>query len=104
MARQLRASVIRETARTAQRNSIDVGVGTMQATNQQVFEAVQPAVSDLRDWVKQQPTFTWMNLLGGAKRVDVGSSQLRILSISCGDCSRAELVSQLGTVLLGDQQ
>ncbi len=34
---------------------IDIGVGTLQATNTRVFEAVNPSVSELREWVKQQP-------------------------------------------------
>jgi len=34
---------------------IEIGVGTLLSTNQRLFEAVHPAVSVLREWVKQQP-------------------------------------------------
>jgi transposase len=35
--------------------NIDIGVGTLQATNTRVYEAVTPTVSKLRKWVQQQP-------------------------------------------------
>ncbi len=34
---------------------IVIGVGTLQATNQRVYQTIHPSVDDLRDWVKQQP-------------------------------------------------
>ena len=34
---------------------IDIGVGTLQATNTRVYEAVEPAVTSLRQWVQDQP-------------------------------------------------
>ena len=34
---------------------IDIGAGTLQTTNQRVFEAVHPVVNELRNWVQQQP-------------------------------------------------
>ncbi len=35
--------------------NIEIGVGTLQATNTRVYEAVTPTVSELREWVQQQP-------------------------------------------------
>lgn len=37
------------------KGDIEIGVGTLQATNQRLFEAVHPAVNELRNWVQQQP-------------------------------------------------
>lgn len=34
---------------------IDIGVGTLQTTNSRVYEAIEPSVSQLREWVQQQP-------------------------------------------------
>jgi len=50
--RQLRSSVVEKQQELLQElNDIDIGVGTLQATNQRSFEAVHPAVNQLRDWV-----------------------------------------------------
>ncbi len=35
---------------------IEVGVGTLQATNERLAKAVKGSVDQLREWVKQQPT------------------------------------------------
>jgi len=35
---------------------INIGVGTLQATNTRVYEAVEPTVTKLREWVQDQPT------------------------------------------------
>lgn len=34
---------------------IDIGVGTLQATNARMAEAVEGSVDQLREWVKKQP-------------------------------------------------
>ena len=34
---------------------IDIGAGTLQATNMRLYEAVQPMVTLLREWVQDQP-------------------------------------------------
>jgi len=34
---------------------INIGVGTLQATNTRVYEAVEPTVTKLREWVQDQP-------------------------------------------------
>jgi len=41
-------------------------VGTLQATNTRVYEAVEP-VTELREWVQDQPTCMWMKRLGSEK-------------------------------------
>jgi len=38
--------------------NIDIGVGTLQATNSRMFEAINPSVNQLREWVQMQPTST----------------------------------------------
>jgi len=43
---------------------INIGVGTLQATNTRVYEAVEPTVTKLREWVQDQPTCMWMKRLG----------------------------------------
>lgn len=79
---------------------IDIGMGTLQATNQRVFEAVQPAVNELRDWVQQQPHVhvdesPWP-VLGVKEWLWVTAGQEFCLFHAGDTRSRAELSQQLG--------
>lgn len=79
---------------------IDIGVGTLQVTNQRLFEAVHPAVNDLRDWVQQQPHVhvdesPWP-VLGLKEWMWVNAGQDFCLFHAGDTRSRAELVEQLG--------
>jgi len=81
--------------------NIDIGVGTLQATNNRVFEAINKSVSQLREWVKQQPHVhvdesPWP-VLGLKEWLWVSASQEFCLFYA-GDTrlSSAELQTQLG--------
>lgn len=81
--------------------NIDIGVGTLQATNTRVYEAVTPTVIELREWVQQQPHVhvdespwpvlglkEWLWVLAGEEFCLFHAGDTR---------SRAELEQQLGT-------
>jgi len=80
---------------------IDIGVGTLQATNTRVYEAVEPAVTSLRQWVQHQPHVhvdetPWPVL--GVKEWLWVSAQEKFCLFHAGDTrSRAELEQQLGS-------
>ena len=80
---------------------IDIGVGTLQATNTRVYEAVEPAVTSLRQWVQDQPHVhvdetPWPVL--GVKEWLWVSAQEKFCLFHAGDTrSRAELEQQLGS-------
>ncbi len=79
---------------------INIGVGTLQAANQRVFEAVHPAVNELRDWVQQQPHVhvdesPWP-VLGVKEWLWVTSGQEFCLFHAADTQQRAELSQQLG--------
>jgi len=79
---------------------IDIGVGTLQATNARMAEAVEGSVEQLREWVKQQPQVhvdesPWP-VLGLKEWVWVTAGQDFCLFHPGDTRSPAELVEQLG--------
>lgn len=79
---------------------IDIGVGTLQATNNRVAEAVEESVASLREWVKQQPQVhvdesPWP-VLGLKEWLWVTTGQEFCLFHAGDTRSRAELTKQLG--------
>ena len=80
---------------------ITIGVGTLQATNTRVYEAISSSVNDLRDWVKKQPHVhvdesPWP-VLGVKEWLWVTAGE-RFCLFHAGDTrSRAELEQQLGS-------
>ena len=79
---------------------IDIGAGTLQTTNQRVFEAVHPAVNELRNWVQQQPHVhvdesPWP-VLGVKEWLWVTAGAEFCLFHAADTRSRAELSQQLG--------
>ena len=84
---------------------IDIGVGTLQATNTRVHEAIEPSVSQLRQWVQQQPHVhvdetPWPVL--GIKEWLWVSAEEKFCLFHAGDTrSRAELEQQLGSEFNG---
>jgi len=80
--------------------NMDIGMGTLQTTNQRVFEAVEPAVNELRDWVQYQPHVhvdesPWP-VLGVKEWLWVTAGQEFCLFHAGDTRSRAELSQQLG--------
>ncbi len=79
---------------------IDVGVGTLQATNTRVYEAVTPTVNELREWVQQQAHVhvdeTPWPVLGVKEWLWVTAGQEFCLFHAGDTRSRAELEQQLG--------
>lgn len=79
---------------------IEIGVGTLQTTNMRVYEAIEPAVTDLREWVKLQPHVhvdesPWPVM--GLKEWLWVIATLDFCLFHAGDTrSRAELQTQLG--------
>lgn len=79
---------------------ISIGVGTLQATNTRVYEAIHPSVNDLREWVQQQPHVhvdesPWPVL--GLKEWLWVIASVEFCLFHAGDTrSRAELEQQLG--------
>lgn len=79
---------------------IDIGVGTLQATNARMAEAVEGSVDQLREWVKHQPQVhvdesPWPVL--GLKEWLWVSAGKNFCLFHAGDTrSRAGLVEQLG--------
>lgn len=80
---------------------IEIGLGTLQATNARVYEAVEPSVSRLREWVQEQPHVhvdespwpvlglkEWLWVVGGEEFCLFHAGDTR---------SRVELEHQLGT-------
>ena len=67
---------------------IDIGEGTLVATNQRVAQAIEPPVEELGTWVKhEQPNVhvdetPWSSL--GSQGMAVGRSQSNFLLVSCG--------------------
>lgn len=79
---------------------IDIGAGTLQTTNQRVFEAVHPAVNELRNWVQQQPHVhvdesPWP-VLGVKEWLWVTAGAEFCLFHAADTRSRVELAQQLG--------
>ena len=79
---------------------IDIGVGTLQATNARIATAVKDSVEQLRQWVKQQPHLhvdesPWP-VLGLKEWLWVSAGQEFCLFHPGDTRSRAELVEQLG--------
>ena len=79
---------------------IEIGVGTLQATNTRIFEAVEPAVTKAREWVQQQPHVhvdesPWP-VLGLKEWLWVCASSEFCLFHAGDTRSRAELQTQLG--------
>lgn len=80
---------------------IDIGVGTLQATNTRVYESIVPSVSQLREWVQMQPHVhvdesPWP-VLGLKEWLWVVASQEFCLFHAGDTRSRAELEQQLGS-------
>ncbi len=79
---------------------IDVGVGTLQATNTRLYEAVTPTVNELREWVQMQPHVhvdeTPWPVLGVKEWLWVTAGQEFCLFHAGDTRSRAELEKQLG--------
>ncbi len=79
---------------------IDIGVGTLQTTNTRVYKAVEPSVSQLREWVQQQPHVhvdeTPWPVLGVKEWLWVSASEKFCLFHAGDTRSRAELEQQLG--------
>lgn len=80
--------------------NIDIGVGTLQATNARVALAVEGSVEALKEWVKQQPhvhvdSSPWP-VLGLKQWMWVSAGQEFCLFHAGDTRSRAELVEQLG--------
>jgi transposase len=84
---------------------IDVGVGTLQATNARVYEAIVPSVSQLREWVQQQSHVhvdeTPWPVLGVKEWLWVTADDEFCLFHAGDTRSRAELEQQLGTAFNG---
>lgn len=79
---------------------IDIGVGTLQATNARMALAVEGSVESLRAWVKQQPQVhvdesPWP-VLGLKEWMWVSAGQKFCLFHAGDTRSRAELIEQLG--------
>jgi len=79
---------------------IDIGVGTLQATNARMAMAVEESVKQLREWVKQQPQVhvdesPWP-VLGLKEWLWVTTGQEFCLFHAGDTRSRAELSEQLG--------
>lgn len=79
---------------------IDIGAGTLQTTNQRVFEAVHPVVNELRNWVQKQPHVhvdesPWP-VLGVKEWLWVAAGAEFCLFHAADTRSRTELVQQLG--------
>ena len=84
---------------------IDIGVGTLQATNARMAEAVVGSVDELREWVKKQPQVhvdesPWP-VLGLKEWLWVSAGQNFCLFHAGDTRSRAELVEQLGEAFNG---
>lgn len=84
---------------------IEIGVGTLQATNARMAGAVKPSVDGLREWVKQQPLVhvdesPWP-VLGLKEWLWVTTGQNFCLFHPGDTRSRAELISQLGETFNG---
>ncbi len=84
---------------------IDIGVGTLQATNARVYEAILPSVSKLREWVQQQSHVhvdeTPWPVLGVKEWLWVTADDEFCLFHAGDTRSRAELEQQLGTAFNG---
>ena len=84
---------------------IDIGVGTLQATNARVYEAILPSVSQLREWVQQQSHVhvdeTPWPVLGVKEWLWVTADDEFCLFHAGDTRSRAELEQQLGTAFNG---
>ena len=80
---------------------INIGVGTLQATNTRVYEAIHPSVNDLRQWVQEQPHVqvdeTPWPVMGLKEWLWVTAGQKFCLFHAGDTRSRAELEQQLGT-------
>ncbi len=84
---------------------IDIGVGTLQATNARMAAAVEDSVQSLREWVKQQPQVhvdesPWP-VLGLKEWLWVSAGQDFCVFHAADTRSRAELVEQLGEAFDG---
>ena len=84
---------------------IDIGVGTLQETNTRVYEAIEPTVSELQEWVQQQPHVhvdesPWP-VLGLKEWLWVTTGQEFCLFHAGDTRSRAELEQQLGAEFNG---
>jgi transposase len=79
---------------------IDIGVGTLQATNTRVYEAIAPSVSQLRKWVQMQAHVhvdeTPWPVLGLKEWLWVSAGEEFCLFHAGNTRSRAELEQQLG--------
>jgi transposase len=84
---------------------IEIGVGTLQATNERLAKAVKGSVDQLREWVKKQPQVhvdesPWP-VLGLKEWLWVTTGQKFCLFHAGDTRSRAELISQLGETFEG---
>jgi len=64
---------------------IDIGVGTLQATNARMAMVVEDSI-ELREWVKQQSSCTCRRIAlasAGSERVAVGNNWAGVLPVSC---------------------
>ena len=85
--------------------NINIGVGTLQATNGRMFEAINPSVNQLREWVQMQPHVhvdeTPWPVMGLKEWLWVSASVEFCLFHAADTRSRAELEQQLGTKFNG---
>jgi transposase len=84
---------------------IEIGVGTLQATNERKALAVKGSVDQLREWVKKQPQVhvdesPWP-VLGLKEWLWVTTGQKFCLFHAGDTRSRAELIAQLGETFEG---
>ena len=84
---------------------VDIGVGTLQATNARMAQAVEGSIKSLREWVKQQPVVhvdesPWP-VLGLKEWLWVTTGQKFCLFHAADTRSRAELTQQLGQEFKG---
>ena len=87
MARQLRAFVLSNCSQVLllELGEIDYCVGTLQATNARMAQAVEGSVEQLREWVKQQPQVhidESRKACAGVEGVAVGDCWAGVLPVS----------------------
>jgi len=77
---------------------IDIGVGTLQATNARMAMVVEDSIEQLREWVKQQSSCTCRRIAlasAGSERVAVVTTGQEFCLFHAGDTVRPELTEQL---------
>jgi len=78
---------------------IDIGVGTLQATNARMAMVVEDSIEQLREWVKQQSSCTCRRiaLASAGSESGCGNNWAGVLPVSCWRHTvSSELTEQLG--------